>query len=366
MPEKTLSLTIEKKIGQLFFIGIPSAEFDENTRNLLEDIKPGGVCFFSRNIRVAEKTRYLIERILENSEIRPFLSIDQEGGLVDRLRRILEPMPSVESLKNLEQAGKLAELTAKILCLLGFNMNFAPVIDVTNESRQKYINGLNSRTFGKSSESAALFGKIYLDTLQNNGVIGCLKHFPGLGASEVDSHEELPTVNLTQKELFDIDLFPYRHIFNSSKVSAVMAAHAAYPDSDLQEQDQNGKLLPSSLSFNFITKLLRNDLGFQGVVITDDLEMGAVLKNYGIGEACKLALNAGADMLAICNNSENIRIGYKAVLEAVQTGEISEHRINDSLKRIGSVKNLIKSTLPFEKSRLSELSNEIVKLKEQN
>lgn len=366
MPEKTHSLTIEKKIGQLFFIGIPSAEFDENTQNLLETIKPGGVCFFSRNIREAEKTRFLIERILEHSETRPFLSIDQEGGLVDRLRRILEPMPSVESLKNLEQAEKLAEITAKVLSLLGFNMNFAPVIDVTNESRQKFINGLNSRIFGNSSESTAEFGKIYLETLQKNGIIGCLKHFPGLGASEVDSHEELPTVNLSQNELFDIDLFPYRQIFNSSKVSAVMAAHAAYPDSDLQEQDQSGKLLPSSLSFNFITKLLRNDLGFQGIIITDDLEMGAIIKNYGIGEACKLALNAGVDMLAICNKSDNIRTGYSAILEAVQNGEISENRINESLKRIGSVKNLIKSTSPFEKSWLNELSNEIVKLKENN
>jgi beta-N-acetylhexosaminidase len=142
-----------------------------------------------------------------------------------------------------------------------------------------------------------------------------------------------------------------------------MIAHAAFPKTDLQERDQNGKLLPSSLSHNFTTKLLRDQLGFRGISITDDLEMGAILKNYGIGEACKMAINAGVDMLAICNNPNAIQTGFDAISEAIKRGEISENRLDESLKRIADVKNLINSPLPFDESRLSELSGEILQLK---
>jgi beta-N-acetylhexosaminidase len=358
MPEQIHSLSIEKKIGQMFFIGVPSAEFDA-ARDLIEKIQPGGVCLFTRNIREAAKTRCLLDETAKASEIQPFLSVDQEGGLVDRLRRVFEPMPAISSLKTLSQAGKLAEITAEVLRRFGFNMNFAPVVDVSGTARQKFINGLNSRTFGDSKESAAEFGEIYLKTLEKNGVLGCLKHFPGLGASEIDSHEELPVINISQEELFTEDLFPYRHI----KSSAVMIAHAAFPKTDLQERDQNGKLLPSSLSFNFTTRLLRNELDFRGISITDDLEMGAIVKNYGIGEACKMAIGAGADMLAICNNPIAIYEGFAAVSEAVKAGEIGESRIEESAKRIAEVKSLIKSPLPFDENRLGDLSKEVLELK---
>lgn len=343
----------------MFFIGIPTAEYDSATRDLIEQIAPGGVCLFTRNIREAAKTRKLLDEVSNASQITPFLSIDQEGGLVDRLRRVCEPMPAVGSLKTLEQVQKLAEITAEVLRILGFNMNFAPVIDVSNEGRQKFINGLNSRTFGNSKEDAAKFGEIYLETLQKGFIIGCLKHFPGLGASEIDSHEELPIVNISQDELFNEDLFPYRSI-NSL---AVMIAHAAFPKTDLQERDQSGKLLPSSLSYNFTTKLLRNDLRFEGISITDDMEMGAIIKNYGIGEACKMAVNAGVDMLAICNNPAAIFEGFAAVLQAVNSGYISEIRIDESLERIARVKNVIKTPYPFDENLLRELSKEILELK---
>lgn len=365
MAEQILSLSIEKKIGQLFFIGLPSAEFDDANRDLIKKIAPGGVCLFSRNIREGLKTRHLLEQIIENSAITPFLSIDQEGGLVDRLRRVFEPMPAVSSLKNLEQAKELAEITAEILRIFGFNMNFAPVVDVLTENRQKFINGLNSRIFGNSKEDSAKFGKIYLENLQKGGIICCLKHFPGLGASEVDSHEELPLVNISQTEFFETDLFPYRHIFQNTKVFAVMTAHAAFPNTDLQETDQNGKLLPASLSYNFVQNLLRNDLGFAGISITDDLEMGAIVRNFGIGEACKTAIKAGQDLLAICNSPESIRKGFEAVLTAVKTGEINENRIDESLQRISRVKEFLQKPLDFDEIQIAELSKRVSALKEQ-
>lgn len=365
MLENILSLPLEQKIGQLFFIGIPGAEFDDNTREILERVLPGGICLFARNIREAEQTRELINNVNDFLQITPFISLDQEGGLVDRLRRVAEPMPSASSLKTPEQAEILAKVTAEIIKILGFNMNFAPVVDVRTPERERFSNGLVSRTFGNSKVEVVEFAQRYLETFQRNGVIGCLKHFPGLGATEVDSHEELPLVNLDFETINEIDLFPYREFFKTGEVKLVMTAHAAFPLCDLQERDQNGKLLPSSLSFNFTTKLLRETLGFDGIAITDDLEMGAILKNYGIGEACKMAIKAGQNLLAICNNSDAIVEGYETVFEAVKSGEIEEGLINESLRRISAIKSLIQPPFEFNANRLAELSGEIVALKEQ-
>jgi beta-N-acetylhexosaminidase len=363
MLETILSLPLEQKIGQLFFIGLPGAELDDTARELLREISPAGICLFARNIREAVQTRKLLDDVRENLPVEPFLSLDQEGGLVDRLRRVVEPMPAANLLKTPEQAATLARITAQIVRILGFNMNFAPVVDVIDEKRAKFSNGLFSRTFGKSREEVFEFSRQYLKTLQKNGVLGSIKHFPGLGASEIDSHEELPAVNLRNEEFKSTDLYPYKEFFKAGGVHAVMIAHAAFPNLDLQERDQNGKLLPTSLSFNFTTKLLRASLGFDGLALTDDLEMGAILKNYGIGDACKMAIKAGQDQLLICNDAGSIREGFQAVLEAVKSGEIAESRVDDSLQRIAAVKNLMQPPFDFEKDRLETLSNEISDLK---
>ncbi len=362
--ETILSLPLEKKIGQLFFIGIPGPEFDEATRDLLAHVSPGGVCLFTRNIRAASDTRQLLDSIRDFLPAEPFLSIDQEGGLVDRLRRVAEPMPAADSLREPSDAAELARITAELLQILGFNMNFAPVVDVITPARRQFSNGLFSRTFGESKEDAAAFAGAYLDELQRSGVIGCLKHFPGLGATEIDSHEDLPQVKISFEEFADTDLSPYRTQLAGGGVNAVMIAHAAFPALDLQELDAGGKLLPSSLSFNFVTKLLRAELGFEGVSITDDLEMGAILKNYGIGSASKMALGAGVDMLAVCNDPGRIREAFDAVVSAVRTGEISEARIDESVKRIASLKKLLSPPAVFDEKRIGELSAAIKSLKE--
>lgn len=362
--EKILSLPLERKIGQLFFIGLAGADYNDAAREVLAEIAPSGVCLFARNIRQAEQVRKLLDNIRETGEITPFLSLDQEGGLVDRLRRVIEPMPAANLIKTSEQAAKLAKITAEIVRILGFNMNFAPVVDVVTEKRSKFDNGgLFSRAFGRTKEEVFELSFQYLETLQTNGCLGSIKHFPGLGASEIDSHHELPCVNIHDEEFNETDLYPYKEFLKAGNVHAVMTAHAAYPFLDLQETDRDGKLLPSSLSFNFTTKLLRERLGFGGLALTDDLEMGAILKNYGIGEACKMAIKAGQDQLLICNDANAIRTGFRSVLEAVKSGEILKSRIDESLQRIAVVKNLIEPPLEFDAKRLSELSNEISGLK---
>ena len=355
-------LSPKQKIGQLLFIGLPGTEIDEQTRVLLEKISPGGICLFSRNIKTASQTRRLLNETRNLLPVEPFLALDQEGGLVDRLRRIITPMPSVKAVTergNVESVKKLAQITAEIVRILGFNINFAPVVDVIDDEREKFVNGLYSRGFGKTKEDVVELAGLYLDTLQKGGCLGTIKHFPGYGATEVDSHEELPKVNLSREDFFENDLIPYKKLIAEQDVNAVMVGHAAYPKIDLQETDSDGSFLPSSLSRSFITKLLRGELEFNNLVLTDDLEMGAIVKNYGMGEAAKMAINAGNDQLLICANTDAMIEAFEAVEKAVDSGEISWARIDESLERIERIKGKLSSPLEFDERRIEEISNDI-------
>jgi beta-N-acetylhexosaminidase len=355
-------LSLEAKVGQLFFIGISGPELDENTRTLLDEISPGGVCLFSRNVRTAEQTRELLTALRECLPVTPLLSVDQEGGLVDRLRRIMTPMPAPNRLRTAEDAAELGAITGETLRALGFNMDFAPVVDVIDAERGKHTNGIFSREFGGSAHEVAKRAGAFLRSLQNAGIVGCLKHFPGLGASRVDSHEELPEVGISEAEIESIDLYPYRTLLDQTH--AVMIGHATFPRLPLQEMDGDGKPLPSSLSYNFVTTLLRERLGFDGLVITDDLEMGAIVRNYGVGEACKMAVQAGVDMLAICADPERIREGYRAVMTAVNDGEISAERLDTGVGRVEHVRSILASPHEYNPNLITSLSTRVVELNE--
>lgn len=355
MPELDLT-SLEEKVGQLFFIGISGPEIDDETASLLKEIKPGGVCLFGRNIRSREQTHRLLSGLWDMLP-RPLLSVDQEGGLVDRLKRIFPAMPAAARLSSKGQAGEQARLMGEAMRLLGFNMDFAPCVDVMNAERGKSGNGLYSRTYGTTAEDATVFAAEFIESLRAEGILECIKHFPGLGASQVDSHEELPSVSLEPGELDEVDLVPYRHLVGSA--AAVMVAHAAFPNDPRQETDADGRAMPSSLSRNFVSGLLRDDLGFDRVVITDDLEMGAIMRNYGIGQASKMALAAGVDMLAICADAGNIRTAYHAVLDAARAGEISAQRIDESVARIAVAKSNIAAPPEFNAERSERLGGEM-------
>jgi len=357
------SLSIKQKVGQMLFIGIPGPEFDIETKQMLADIEPGGICLFARNIKEAEQTRELLDSIHDFLGIVPFLSIDQEGGRVDRLRRILSPMPASSQLRTPDDAKEQGSIIGEALRVLGFNMDFAPVVDVIDVDRRQYLNGLQTRGFGLTKESVVEMAEQFLIGLSENGILGCLKHFPGLAASEVDSHEELPVVAISDEELRIKELYPYRELLTRFCSACVMVAHAVYPRSDLQELDPSGKLVPSSLSNRVVTSLLRGELKFDGVAITDDLEMGAIVRNYGIAEACKAAIDAGVDMLAICADPKSIYDGYASVVEAISTGEISEKRLDESVERIASLKDKLPERITFDRQRLDSLEKRIDLLK---
>ncbi|MBX7060668.1 MAG: hypothetical protein K1X52_03355 [Pyrinomonadaceae bacterium] len=351
------NLDLEQKVGQLFSIGIAGPEIDRATEELLREIQPGGVCLFARNVREASQVRDLcdgLREILAN----PIISIDQEGGTVDRLRRIVTPMAAAGQVSSSEKAERMGRIIGELLRILGVNTDFAPVVDVVDEDRSGASNGLFTRPFGRSKEDVVELAGGFLKGLESQGIVGCLKHFPGLGAAKVDSHNELPYIEIADDQLSTVDLYPYMELLPKHNV-AVMVAHAAYTGVSLQEKAQNGTLLPSSLSHSIISGLLREKIGFDGMVFTDDLEMGAILRDFGIGDACSRAFLAGVDALCICADPANIREGYKAVEKAIASGEISEGRLNESLSRIAKVKAGLAEPLPFNEARIKELSDEI-------
>ncbi|HVG32906.1 MAG TPA: glycoside hydrolase family 3 N-terminal domain-containing protein [Pyrinomonadaceae bacterium] len=364
MTDSLTSLSLEQQIGQIFFIGLPGMEMDAATRSLVEDVSPGGVIIFGRNVGAPEQLRTLLDDVRAISPVEPLFGIDQEGGLVDRLRRICTPMPSARTIRqhgDLAAARSLGRITGEVLRMLGFNLNFAPVMSIMTDERDLLSNGLYSRSYGRSPGEVLGYTMVYLRALQSAGCLGCLKHFPGIGAGEVDSHEEMPMVHLSHDDLMAQDLAPYIELFQreDDRVRAVMVSHGGFPNIDIRQNVAGGRIEPASLNYNVVTKLLRDELSYKHLVVTDDLEMGAISKHCEIEQATVRAFQAGQDMLLICSRPDIIRRGYQALLQAARTGEISEQRIHATLERIRSFKALIQPALPFDQERFRELSEEI-------
>src|SRR5947207_5046238 len=206
------SLPLEQQIGQLLYIGLPGTQFDSEARSLVREVSPGGVIIFGRNVAAPEQLRALLDGVRALAAVEPLCGIDQEGGLVDRLRKICTPMPAARVIRqhgDLAGARSHGRITGEVLRLLGFNMNFAPVMSIMTEDRDLLSNGLYSRSYGRSPGEVLGYTTVYMRGLQGAGCAGCLKHFPGIGAGEVDSHEQMPVVSLTHDDLMAQDLAPY-------------------------------------------------------------------------------------------------------------------------------------------------------------
>jgi beta-N-acetylhexosaminidase len=368
MPSDHLySLPLEQQIGQFFFIGLPGPELDEEARDLIEEVKPGGIILFGRNVAGADQVRKLLDGARAMLPIAPLCGIDQEGGLVDRLRDIFPPMPSARAIRqhgDLSGARTLGRVTGEVLRMLGLDLNFAPVMSIITQERSQLTNGLYSRSFGRSPGEVLGYTTVYMRGLQATGCLGCLKHFPGIGAGEVDSHIEMPLVPLTHDDLLAQDLAPYIELFQRAddRVRMVMVSHGGFPNIDIKRGTTGGLIEPASISPSIVTKLLRQELGYKHLVVTDDLEMGAIAKHTEIEDASVRAFLAGEDMLLICATPETIRRGYRALLEAARKGSVSEKRIQTSLKRVAATKALVKPPPPLDKEQYERLANEIRQL----
>src|SRR6202158_1364142 len=285
--DSLLSLSLEQQIGQFFFIGLPGTKLDEETRALIEEVQPGGVIIFGRHVAAPQQLRELLAGVPELLPVAPLLGVDQEGGLVDRLRKIFTPMPSARTIRehgDLAAARALGRITGEALRILGFNMTFAPVMSIMTDERDLLSNGLYSRSFGRSPGEVLGYTTVYLRGLKETGIIGCLKHFPGIGAGEVDSHEQMPLVSLTHDDLMAQDLAPYIELFQrkDDRVRCVMVSHGGFPNIDIRREGAGGTIEHASLNYRIVTQLLREELGFKHVVITDALEMGAIARHCEI------------------------------------------------------------------------------------
>ena len=367
LAENLYALPLEQQIGQFLFIGLPGTELDAEARALVEEIQPGGVIIFGRNVAGPEQLRSLLDGVRELVRIPPLFGIDQEGGLVDRLRRIFTPMPAARTIRqhgDLAAARALGRITGEVLRMLGFNINFAPVMSIMTEDRDLLSNGLYSRSYGRSPGEVLGYTTVYMRGLQGTGLLGCLKHFPGIGAGEVDSHEEMPVVQLSHDDLIAQDLAPYIELFQrrDDRVRCVMVSHGGFPNIDIREEVTGGLLEPASLNYNIVTKLLREELGYKHLVVTDDLEMGAISRHCEIEDAAVRAMMAGEDMLLICASPDKIRRGYEGLLAAAKNGMISELRLKQSLERIARTKTIMEPPLPLDLDRFQFLADEILKL----
>ena len=321
----TDKMTLEEKIGQMMFVGIHGTTLTENTKNNLTAIHVGGVILFDRNMETREQVKALnssLQNLALNSFSLPlFLSVDQEGGLVTRMKQqaYTAPAPTEISKGKPEDAYTHANKTGKDIRELGFNLDFAPVLDISSR--------MHGRTYGTTPQLVASFGEQACRGLRDSGVLFTIKHFPGMGRSETDPHTDKSVVNAPQQTILQEDLLPFRHIIDQypHHQFMVMAGHIRYPAFDAK---------PASLSPVILKQMLRSQLGYQGIVITDDLDMGAVSEGYKPEEIGIVAVQAGTDILLSCHDPEVQQRIYRSTLQAVKDGKISPSDIDASVRRI--------------------------------
>jgi beta-N-acetylhexosaminidase len=324
---------LTKKVGQLVCIGFEGQQCGPELRSLLREIRPGGVIFFQRNIATEEQFRTLVADIREAlKDSRPFLAIDQEGGEVDRFRELLGPLPSARDAAQAGLAFELGDLAGRDLAAFGLNVDFAPVLDLGSpESRSV----LRTRTAGDSPQEVFQFAFNFLRGLKNWNIIGCGKHFPGLGSGKKDSHISMPVIEKSAQELWETDLRPY--LPTAFRYSMIMVAHAWYPalEHALEPEATSVSLpLPASLSRNIVQILLRRQVSHMGLVVSDDLEMGGVLEGRTIEEAAVEAVRAGCEILLVCRRAELIRRVHAALLREAERDPRFREQVSQAAARV--------------------------------
>lgn len=322
---------IARQIGSLFVIGFNGVAFSAELRELLDAMQPAGVVLFSRNIENTRQVTELNVKIQEHAWERwghgIFISVDQEGGRVARLKEPFTVAPPALELARLESphvsVAHLARRMAEELRFAGFNMDFTPVLDVLGDTLDAEDTVIGDRSFGTDAHMVGKLGAAVIRQMHAQGVIACGKHFPGHGGVKADSHKTLPVDSRPADVLERVDMAPFRMAIGR-ELGVIMTAHLLYPALDADH--------PATFSRIILTDILRRRLGFRGVIITDDLEMGAVAHFGDITQAGVAALQAGADLLLVCNSPDKalqVKDAVSAALDYLNAGELET-----SLRRI--------------------------------
>jgi beta-N-acetylhexosaminidase len=321
--------TRQIQIGQLLIVGFDGTEMTPRLRSLLTRLQPAGVILFARNIKTAGQTWRLLHNCQKCVSTRLFTCVDLEGGRVDRFRDLLGPTPAAAEVfatgdrKLFRNHGQLIGENCRAL---GFNVDFAPALDLAFEASRSVM---SSRVVSANPRETIAYAREFLPGLRAAGVLGCGKHFPGLGAGTLDSHHELPVIEKPLKKLWAEDLLPYRML--RAQMQLVMIAHAAYP---LVTKDRT----PASLSKQWISGILRKRIGYRNLIVSDDLEMGAVLSAASVAQAAVEFVRAGGDLCLVCHREDYIEQASKELVKTVERDSKFARRVEESVRRVLALK----------------------------
>lgn len=330
LEEQIYDMTLSEKIGQMVIVGLEGEEKDFNSIEMIERYKVGGFIFFDRNIKDSNQLLKLINELKETNEgnIPLFFSVDEEGGSVSRMPDEFSKFPTnktIGEVNNREFSCEIGKTIGKELKAFGINMNFAPVLDINSNPQNPVI---GDRSFGSYENIVSSLGVETMKGIQSE-IISVVKHFPGHGDTSVDSHVGLPVVNYDIERLKNFELVPFTKAIEEG-ADIIMVAHILLPKID----EKN----PATMSKSVITDLLRNEMEFDGVVITDDMTMGAITENYDIQDAAVKSVGAGADIILICHdNKKQVKV-IEALKSAVVDGIIPEDMVNKKVYRILKLK----------------------------
>jgi beta-N-acetylhexosaminidase len=316
-------------IGQLLIVGFDGTEMKPRLSSLLTRLQPAGVILFARNIRTAEQTWRLLRDCQKCVATPLFTCVDLEGGTVDRFRDLLGPTLSaaeVFATDDHKLFRKHGQLIGENCRALGFNVDFAPVLDLAFEASRSVM---GSRVVSLDQRDTVSYAREFLAGLRSCGVLGCGKHFPGLGEGKLDSHHKLPVIEKPLKKLWEEDLLPYRTL--RAQLPMVMVSHAAYPL-------VTDEITPASLSKVWITDILRKRIGYRNLIVSDDLEMGGVLSAASIGEAAVQFIRAGGDLCLVCHREDRVAEAYEDLAKTVERDPPFAARVAEASRRVLALK----------------------------
>ena len=351
------NLSIDEKIAQMLIVYYIGDEYDENLSNIIKEVKPGGFILMSDNITTYDRTLNFVKGMQNDSDIPMIISTDEEGGSVQRIKGIrdisvtdIPYMYYLGQTKDKNLAYKVGEIIANELRTIGVNLTYAPVMDIYSNPNNTVI---GKRSFGSDPNTVYDMATSLRNGIENNLVNTCIKHFPGHGDTETDSHFETPIINKTLDELENSDLLPFIKSINDTNM--IMVGHIALPKI-------TNSSIPASLSKEIVTDLLKNKYNYKGLVITDALNMRSLTDNYSDKEIYTMAINAGVDLLLMPNGSKN---AIKYIKEAIDDEEIDINTINESVRKILTYKysNIKENYLDksyLNKSEYSNVLNQII------
>ncbi|PLX48399.1 MAG: beta-N-acetylhexosaminidase [Desulfobulbaceae bacterium] len=324
-----------RQVGALFMVGLPGLTLDASSRDLIDHYGVNHFILFRRNVDSEQQVRRLCADLVRHCRkqglAEPLIAIDQEGGSVARL-----PLPFAqfadarsygEDAQAPEKLREYARLCVRDLKRIGVNLNFAPVLDVCPRHRGCFM---ERRSLGADPERVAELGALLVEEFQKNGIAACAKHFPGLGEAVIDPHLKLPVVGDPLHKIMSCDLLPFKRAVGAG-VAAIMTSHVLYEQIDAENL--------ATFSAKILIDLLRRDLGFSGLLVTDDLEMGAVENALGVPEASLRAFQAGADLLLICHDHDKIRAAVSLLHKACLAGQVSDRHLVQSFQRINRLRS---------------------------